>query len=181
MSEAPVIPPPGNPTDDCMVVGIGASAGGLKALIDLFKQVPKNTGMAYVVIVHLSPEHESRMADILQQATALPVASVTETVRIQPDHVYVISPNSLLRMYDGKLASSTLAQRGSRGRMTIDLFMETLAEAHKHRAIGVILSGTGSDGTLGVRSVKAHGGITFAQAPEEAEYDSMPRNAIATA
>ncbi|HEY6895054.1 MAG TPA: chemotaxis protein CheB, partial [Rhodanobacteraceae bacterium] len=174
----PVIPAPPKMSKDLMVVGIGASAGGLKALIELFSHVPPDTGMAFVVVVHLSPEHESRMPEILQQSTSLPVSAVTAALHIQPDHVYVISPRSLLRMYDGKLEPSEFAKRDS-GRMTIDLFLETLADAHKHRAVGVILSGTGSDGTLGVRSVKAHGGITLAQAPEEAEYDSMPRNAIA--
>ena len=162
-----------------MVVGIGASAGGLKALTELFQHMPAHSGMAFVVVVHLSPEHESRMPDLLQQTTSMPVQSVTETVRIQPDHVYVISPNSQLRMYDSKLEPGPAAkQRG--GRMTIDVFLETLANAHKHRSLSIVLSGTGSDGTLGVRAVKAAGGITIAQAPEEAEYDSMPRNAIAS-
>ena len=174
-----MVPPPGTDLHDAMVVGIGASAGGLKALIELFQHVPSNTGMAYVVVVHLSPEHESRMPDLLQQTTTMHVQPVTEAVHIQPNHVYVISPNSQLRMYDGKLEpTEATKQRG--GRMTIDLFLETLANAHKHRAVGIVLSGTGSDGTLGVRAIKANGGITMAQAPEEAEYDSMPRNAIAS-
>jgi len=171
--------PSGQPTHDFMVVGLGASAGGLKALIEFFEHVPENTGMAYVVVVHLSPEHESRLPDLLQPTTRLTVRQVTETLRIEPEHVYVISPNSQLLMYDGKLEPAKAArQRG--GRMTIDVFLDTLADAHKNRAVGVILSGTGSDGTLGMRAVKAQGGITIAQAPEEAEYDSMPRNAIAS-
>jgi two-component system CheB/CheR fusion protein len=108
----------------------------------------------------------------------VPVEAVTAPVAIAPDHVYVISPRSELRMYGSKLEPSEPAKR--RGGMTIDLFLETLAEAHKQRAVGIILSGSGTDGTLGLRAVKAHGGITIAQDPEEAEYDSMPRNAIAS-
>jgi two-component system CheB/CheR fusion protein len=174
-----LVPPPGTNVDDYMVVGIGASAGGLKALIDLFQHVPEHPGIAFVVVVHLSPEHESRMPDLLQQATKMPVQPVTAAIDIQPDHVYVISPNSQLRMYDGKLEPTEVTKHRG-GRMTIDLFLETLANAHKHRSMGIVLSGTGSDGTVGVRAIKAAGGITIAQAPEEAEYDSMPRNAIAS-
>jgi two-component system CheB/CheR fusion protein len=162
-----------------MVVGLGASAGGLKALGEFFQNLPAATGMAYVVVVHLSPEHESSMRHLLQQSTRMPVAQVTESVRIEPNHVYVISPNSQLTMRDGSLEPAPgVKHRGSR--MTIDVFLETLGEAHKHRAVGIILSGTGSDGTLGARSLKASGGIVLAQAPEDAEYDAMPRSAIAT-
>jgi two-component system CheB/CheR fusion protein len=177
--DTPMVPPPGRPAEDFMVVGLGASAGGLKALLELFQHVPPDTGMAFVVVVHLSPEHESRMADLLQQATKMPVRAVTEALNIVPDNVYVISPNSQLRMYDGKLEPTEVAKHRG-GRMTIDVFLETLANAHKHRSVGVVLSGTGSDGTLGIRAIKAAGGITLAQAPEEAEYDSMPRSAIAS-
>ena len=177
MNESPVDPRSAS-TVDFMVVGLGASAGGLKALLDMFAHVPEHSGAAYVVVVHLSPEHESRMSDLLQQATTMPVRQVTETIPIQPNHVYVISPKSQLRIYDGKLEPAEMKRRG--GAMTIDVLFETLAEAHEHRAVGVILSGTGSDGTLGMRALRAHGGITIAQAPEEAEYDSMPRNAIAS-
>ena len=178
MNDAPMIPGPGR-TRDFMVVGIGASAGGLKALLALFEHTPPDAGVAYVVVVHLSPEHESRMTDLLQQATRMPVQPVTQTTFIEPDHVYVISPKAQLRIYDGKLESIAAEQRRGAA-MTIDLFLETLADAHGHRAAALILSGTGSDGTRGIRAIKAHGGITIAQAPEEAEYDSMPRNAIAS-
>src|SRR3982750_479473 len=173
------VPQPGAPVGDLMVVGIGASAGGLKALLEFFQHASEESGMAFVVVVHLSPEHESRLPELLQQATKMPVEAVKETVSICPNHVYVISPNSLLRMYDSKL-EPTGGSRQHGGRMTIDVFLETLAEAHKSRSVGVILSGTGSDGTLGVRAVKANGGITIAEAPEAAEYDGMPRSAIAS-
>jgi two-component system CheB/CheR fusion protein len=162
-----------------MVVGVGASAGGLKALTELFQHMPASPGMAFVVVVHLSPEHESRMPELIQHVSTMPVQPVTEALQIQPNHVYVISPNSQLRMADGKLEPTETARRPG-ARMTIDVFLETLANAHKHRSVGVILSGTGSDGTLGMRAIKAAGGITIAQTPEEAEYDSMPRNAIAS-
>ncbi len=174
-----MVPDPGKPLRDCMVVGIGASAGGLSALLELFEHAQTDSGMAFVVVVHLSPEHESRLPELLQQVTEMPVLQVKETVPIQHNHVYVISPNSLLRMYATKLEPAD-ARRQPGGRMTIDVFMETLAEAHMHRAVGIVLSGTGSDGTLGLRAVKAHGGITIAQAPEDAEYDGMPRSAIAS-
>jgi len=162
-----------------MVVGIGASAGGLTPLLEFFGRVPVPSGIAYVVVVHLSPEHESRLPHLLQQTTAMPVRPVTEAVTIEADHVYVISPKSQLRIYDGKLESRESVKR-SGSTVTIDLFLETLADSHQHRAVGVILSGGGSDGTLGVRAIKAHGGITIAQAPEESEYAQMPRNAIAS-
>src|SRR4029079_183103 len=163
-----LVPAAGKHLGDCMVVGIGASAGGLKALLELFEHAQTDSGVACVVVVHLSPEHESRLPELLQQATDMPVQQVKETVQIERNHVYVISPNSLLRMYDSKL-EPTDSPRQPGGRMTIDVFMETRAEVHMHRAIGIVLSGTGSDGTLGLRAVKAHGGITIVQAPEEAE------------
>ena len=103
-----------------MVVGLGASAGGLKALIEFFQHVPANTGMAYVVVVHLSPEHESRMHDLLQSATKLTVQQVTTTLTIRPGHVYVISPNSQLRMYGGNVEPVHASPRHG-GRMTIDV------------------------------------------------------------
>src|SRR5690242_12330824 len=169
-------PPPGVP-EEFMVVGIGASAGGLKALLTFFEHARDDAGMAYVVVVHLSPEHESRMTELLQQATRMQVQAVTDTVSIRPDHVYVISPRSQLRIYDGKLEPSPPSERRGPS-MAIDLFLETLAEAHGNRAAGVILSGSGSDGTRGMRAIKHGGGVTVAQAPEDAEYDSMPRSAI---
>ena len=170
---------PSTSATDYAVVGIGASAGGIKALQSMFERLSTDANIVYVVVVHLSPEHESHIASLLQKLTTMPVQAVTETMPIQPDHVYVISPNSHLLMYDGKLEPTAAPAR--RGRTTtIDLFYETLAEAHRHRAIGVLLSGSGSDGTLGMRAIKAHGGITFAQDPDEAEYDAMPRNAIAS-
>ncbi|HVF62946.1 MAG TPA: chemotaxis protein CheB, partial [Casimicrobiaceae bacterium] len=174
MSQVPAPPYTRSDTLDFAVAGVGASAGGLNALIQLFEAMPHDADIAFVVVVHLSPEHVSRVPELLQKATRMPVREVVEAVAIKPNHVYVIPPNRVLRMHDGKLEA---VPRRSRS-MTIDLFLETLSEVHAHRGIGIILSGTGSDGTLGTRAVKAHGGVTFAQAPEEAEFDAMPRNAI---
>ena len=162
------------------VVGIGSSAGGLKELIAFFNNAQADAGMAYVVVSHLSPDHVSKLDEVLQNATPMPVIQVKERTAIKPNTVYVISPKSDLAMTDGHLdPKPSGARRGGRG-VTIDRFFETLSEAHGKHAFSVVLSGTGSDGTNGAKSVKAAGGVTFAQDPSEAEYDSMPRNAISS-
>lgn len=164
---------------DFPVVGIGASAGGINALKQFFADLPADSGMAFVVILHLSQQHESNLAAIIQQQTAMPVAQVTETVKVEPNRVYVIPPASHLEMMDGviKLAEP---QRIRGLRVPIDLFFRTLADAYGRQAVCVILSGTGSDGTFGLKRIKENGGIAFAQDPSDAEYDDMPRNAIGT-
>ncbi|HET8833069.1 MAG TPA: chemotaxis protein CheB, partial [Casimicrobiaceae bacterium] len=167
------------PRHDFIVVGIGASAGGLKELMQFFQRMPAQTGMAFVVILHLSPKHESSLDKVLQTVTSMPVVQVNEPVAIERDHVYVISPAKQLLMVDGTLqvtAPSTQQDRYG----AIDRFFRTLGETQKWRAICVVLSGTGSDGTVGLKSIKEEGGITLAQRPEDAEYDGMPRNAIGT-
>jgi two-component system CheB/CheR fusion protein len=141
MDDAP-IPLPAVP-ENYLVVGIGASAGGLRALTEFFEAVPKNSGMAYVVVVHMSPEHESRRPDLLQQATAMPVEAVRQRVAIEPDHVYVISPKSELRMHDGTLEPS--ASGKPRLMMTIDLFLQTLAEAHRPRQLAILEGDTDTE------------------------------------
>ncbi|MGI4778839.1 MAG: CheR family methyltransferase [Janthinobacterium lividum] len=161
------------------VVGLGGSAGGLQALIRFFEHLPADTGMAYVVILHLSPHHESNAAQILQRATAMPVGQVTATVTIETDHVYVIPPHSDLQMHDGSLQVAC-AVRPVGSAVTIDLFFKTLANVQKELAFCVVLSGTGSDGAIGLSAVKGEGGVTFAQAPEDAQWSDMPRAAIAT-
>jgi two-component system CheB/CheR fusion protein len=158
------------------VVGIGASAGGLRSLMDFFGAVRGDAGMAFVVISHMSPDHESGLPDVLQKATPMKVVQVRERVAIKPNTVYVISPRSNLAMHDGHLDPRSSA--GLPREMTIDRFLETLGESHGRQAFAVVMSGTGSDGTNGLKAVKAAGGVTFAQEPAEAEYDSMPRNAI---
>jgi two-component system, chemotaxis family, CheB/CheR fusion protein len=163
----------------CTIVGIGASAGGITALKNFFQHMPSDSGMAFVVIVHLAHDHHSNLAAILQASTSMPVREVTETLRVESDHVYVIPPGKYLEMLDGEIRLTERTEvRGVR--VPIDMFLRTLADAYGRNAICVILSGSGSDGTLGLKRVKEAGGIAIAQAPEDAEYDSMPRSAIAT-
>lgn len=178
ISEFP--PPPAGTTLSHLpffVVGLGASAGGIEALLRFFEQMPAANDMAFVVVLHLSPDHESSIAEILQTRTQMPVTQVTETVKIEQHHVYVIPPGKDLLMNDGMLQPVPTARaRGTP--VGIDVFLRTLAEMHRERAVGVILSGAGSDGTLGLARIKEFGGLTIAQAPDDAEYDSMPRTAI---
>jgi two-component system CheB/CheR fusion protein len=135
--------------------------------------------MAYVIVLHLSPEHVSHVDELLQKVTGMPVVQVRECTPIRPNSVYVISPNSDLTMQDGHLDSTPTGESRHRG-VTIDRFFGTLGEVHGNRAFGIVLSGTGSDGTNGLKAVKAAGGVTFAQEPDDAEHDSMPRNAISS-
>src|SRR4051812_42847505 len=161
------------------IVGIGASAGGLAAIKEFFAHIPKNSGMAYVIVVHLSPEHESHLSEILQPHISMPVQQVTETISLERNRVYVIPPNANLDTIDTHLRLSELEQRRQE-RAPIDHFLRTLAKAHGSAAIGVILTGTGSDGTLGLREIKAAGGLCVVQDPNDAEYDGMPQSAINT-
>ncbi|MGY2339315.1 CheR family methyltransferase [Pseudomonas sp. SDO5532_S415] len=161
------------------VVGIGASAGGLQALKSFFEHMPADSGMAFVVILHLSPDHESIADRIIQDVTQMPVHQVTDTIGIEINTVYVISPAHDLTMNDGYL-SVTSSQRPPGSHIAIDLFFRDLADVHKERAFCVVLSGTGSDGAVGLSRIKEQGGITLVQAPEDAEFDGMPRAAIDT-
>ena len=159
-----------------VVVGVGASAGGLEALSDLLANLPEKTGMAVVVVQHLDPQHESKLSNLLSRVTHLPVLEATQDLAVQPDHVYVIPRNTTMTIAQGVLQ---LAPRGGvRGtHLPIDLFLKSLAEDRQSAAIGVILSGTGSDGTLGMEEIKAAGGITFAQDESSAKYPGMPQSA----
>lgn len=186
MSDAPNSPstPPTNPNVVPSkivfpVVGLGASAGGLQALIRFFENMPAKNGMAYVVVLHLSPKHESATAEILQRATKMPVTQVIKPTLIEVDHIYVIAPNQQLAMIDGFLNVSEMERpRGSH--IAIDVFFRTLAEVHRERAVAVVLSGTGSDGAVGLTRIKQQGGLTVVQSPNDAEYDGMPQAAIRT-
>ena len=161
------------------VVGLGASAGGLQVLLRFFEQMPSANGMAFVVILHLSPDHTSNVAEILQRVTRVPVVQVNVATCIEVNHVYVIAPGRDLSMNDGQLVlSRPVRSRGAH--LAIDLFFRTLAEVHQERAIAIVLSGTGMDGAAGLARVKGEGGLTLAQSPEDAEYDGMPKAAIAT-
>ena len=165
--------------EDFPVVGLGASAGGIKAFKEFFANVPPASGMAYVVILHLSPEHESHLAEVLQVATEMPVTQVRGAVKLEPDCVYVIPPNQSLAMNDGHLARSDIKRIEER-RAPVDIFFRTLADAKNTRAVCVVLSGTGADGSMGLKRVKEHGGLCIVQEPKEAEHADMPRNSIAT-
>ena len=162
-----------------MVVGLGASAGGIKVLGEFFSNVPPDTGMAYVVVLHLSPDHDSKLAEVLQSSSAMPISQVRESVRLQRDRVYVIPPNQALEVVDGQLQARPLISSDDR-RAPVDLFFRTLADAYAAHAAAVVLSGTGPNGSNGIRRIKEHGGLTIAQDPTEAEYSDMPRNSIAT-
>src|SRR5215216_5578389 len=164
--------------DGITVVGIGASAGGLKALQEFFEALPSDTGMAYVVITHLHPEHESHLAELLQRHTHMPVRQVDGLVRVEKDHVYVIPPNRRLMMDDSQIDLTEFKEpRGQRA--PIDYFFRSLARGHPN-SVGIILSGGGTDGAVGVKSIKEEGGLLLVQHPDEAEYNSMPNAAIAT-
>ncbi|PWT99281.1 MAG: hypothetical protein C5B52_10875 [Bacteroidetes bacterium] len=162
-----------------LIVGLGASAGGIQAFHEFFQHLPPKSGMAYVVILHLSPDHDSHLANVLQAVTKMPVLQVTERTNIEPDHVYVVPPNQHLTMNDGFILVSPNTQIEER-RAPVDIFFRTLAEEHGSRAIAIILSGTGANGSMGLKRVKEKGGATFVQNPREAEFNEMPRNAIAT-
>ncbi|HYV42720.1 MAG TPA: chemotaxis protein CheB, partial [Thermoanaerobaculia bacterium] len=166
-------------SDSFPVVGVGASAGGLEAFSHLLRNVPPDTGMAFVIIQHLDPTHESMLSEILSRDTRMPVGEAASDVRVERDHVYVIPPNRMMQLDDGHLR---LAPRGeTNGRyMPVDHFFRSLANSLKTRAIGVVLSGTATDGALGIEAIKAEGGITFAQGENSARHDGMPRAAIST-
>ena len=159
------------------VVGIGASAGGLDTFKRLLKAIPENSGMAFILVQHLDPSHDSILADLLQRVTRIPVVEIIDNIRVAPDHIYIIPSNRLLTATDGVLKLSARPLKNQRS-MPIDLFFTSLAEVHQSQAIGVVLSGTGTDGTLGLKAIKDHGGFTFAQEQHSATYDAMPQSAI---
>ncbi len=165
--------------EDFLIVGIGASAGGIQALKTFFGNVPADSGAAYVVILHLSPEHESKLAEVLQTNAQVAVTQVTERVKVEPNHVFVVPPNQSLAMSDGHIVVSPIHTIEER-RAPVDIFFRTLAETHHENAVCVVLSGTGADGSMGLKRVKENGGVVFVQNPREAEYSDMSRNAIAT-
>jgi two-component system CheB/CheR fusion protein len=160
------------------IVGIGASAGGLDALTKLVSALPVDTGMAYILVQHLDPTHKSLMAELLDKHTSMPVLQATENAAILSDHIYVIPAGSYLSIKDDLLHLSVpTAPHGAR--KPIDFLFESMAKECSERAIAIILSGTGNDGTSGINAVKAGGGFVIAQDPAESEYDGMPQSAIA--
>ena len=171
--------PSRNQRKEFFVVGIGASAGGISALREFFSNVPADSGMAYVVIMHLSPQHESNLAAVLQNHAAIPVTEVTATIIVEPNHVYVIPPSKYLVMVDG-IIRLTEPERPRGGHTSIDLFFRTLAEHYGKDAVAIVLSGTGADGTLGLGAVRGGGRFCYRAGTGHAEYPDMPRNAIGT-
>jgi two-component system, chemotaxis family, CheB/CheR fusion protein len=159
------------------IAGIAASAGGLDAFKRFFSAMPPHSGVACVVVPHLSPGHESLMAEILAKQTSMPVVEARHGMPIEPDHVYVIPPNKYLSTRDGRLRlSGPVSLREAQ--TPIDFFLHSLAEELRERAVGVVLSGTGSHGTAGLKAVKASGGMTMVQDPTTAEYGQMPQSAM---
>jgi two-component system CheB/CheR fusion protein len=182
LSSAPAVPQPaggpGEPdTSLPVVVGIGASAGGLDAFTELVRHLPNDTGMAFVLIQHLDPKHESLLTELLSKATRMPVSEVKGETRTQANRVYVTPPQFNLGISDGVL--QTLARPDSWRNMPIDSFLRALGADRGSKALGVVLSGTGSDGTLGLQAIKAAGGMAFVQDVGTARFEGMPRSAIA--
>lgn len=161
-----------------VVVGIGGSAGAIPALISLLEGLDNNAPLAIVVVLHLSPDHQSSAAQILQRATTLTVSQVTTRTLLQSGHVYVIAPGTNLVTADGHVQPASVPTK--RPSAVIDLFFRTLAEVYGARAVGIVLSGTGSDGSLGLSQINELGGLTLAQSLDDAEHGDMPRAAIAT-
>ena len=159
------------------IVGIGASAGGLEAFTELLKHLPLDTGMGFVLVQHLDPQHESTLPQLLARATSMPVREVTNNLRVEPNHIYVIPPNTNLSLVRGVLKLQP-RQPARVPHHSVNFFFESLARDQCECAIGVILSGAATDGMVGMEAIKAEGGITFAQ-DDSARYDSMPRSAIA--
>ncbi len=167
------------PSDSFLVVAIGASAGGLEAFQAFFSHMNEDSGMAFVLISHLAPDHDSLLSELIGKETQMSVLQVQSDTHLEPDNVYVIPPNATLTVNDGVLQLSTPAEaRGHRA--PINTFFRSLSEDQGENAVCVILSGSGSDGTLGLKSIKEFGGLAIVQDPATAKYDSMPRNAITT-
>ena len=161
-----------------LVIGIGASAGGLEALQQFFSCMPPNSGLSFVVVQHLSPDYKSLMADILSNHTEMQVYQAENDMAIEADTVYLIPPKKFMTIKGGKLILTDYAPVTLNH--PIDIFFASLAEEKREHSIVVVLSGTGTDGTNGVKFVKEYGGLVIAQAPESAKFDGMPRSVIST-
>jgi two-component system CheB/CheR fusion protein len=177
----PVVCPEAQTEKNFPIVGMGASAGGLAAFEAFFSSMPADTDpcMAFVLVQHLAPDHKSILAELIKRYTRMQVFEVEDGMTVKPNCAYIIPPNRDMAFLNGTL--QLLEPSAPRGqRMAIDFFFRSLAQDQHDRAICIVFSGTGSDGTLGMRTVKGEGGMVMAQSPESTEYDAMPRNAIAT-
>ena len=169
---------PESSSGDPIIVAIGASAGGVMALQRFFDALPEQTGAAFVVVVHLDPQHRSELPRILAARTRMPVVQINEKEKLQADHVYVIAPDRRVQLIDHEISAAEFDEpRGKRA--PIDLFFRSVA-GRVGEGFAIVLSGAGSDGAIGVRAVKEAGGIVLVQDPHEAEYSSMPRSAMTT-
>jgi len=164
---------------DFFLVGVGASAGGLEALEKLFNNIPDKTGMAYVVIQHLSPDYKSMMMELLSKFTNMRLRRIEDSMEIEPDTVYLIPPKKNVELNEGKFKLLDRPDIHSLN-LPIDIFFKSLAYEYGEKSIGIVLSGTGTDGTLGVRSIKEYGGLVIVQEPETSKFDGMPRSALST-
>jgi two-component system CheB/CheR fusion protein len=167
----------GSKTNLFPIVGIGASAGGLEAFTELLRHLPVDTGMGFVLVQHLDPAHESILPQILAKSTAMAVHEVKDRMRVEPNCVYVMPPNVRMSIARGVLKlGPRVTERGAHH--TINFFFESLAKDSGSLAVGVVLSGSNFDGTLGLEAIKNEGGITFAQDERSARHDTMPRSAV---
>ena len=164
--------------DDLLIAAIGASAGGIEATTELLSHVPPDTGMAFVLVQHLDPSHHSMLTELLSKKTPMRVVEVTNGMTVEPNKVYVIPPNATMSISNHTLQLGPRTESSRGVHMSIDHFMRALAEEQGNRAIGIILSGSGTDGTAGLAQIQAQGGVTFAQDEESAKYGNMPRSAV---
>lgn len=169
--------PPSN--ESFFIIGLGASAGGLEALQEFFKAMPIDSGMAFIVVVHLDPHHVSLLPEILQRQTTMPVKQITDNVMVEPNKIYIIPPNKRLSILNNHLQITDL-ELPRASHLPIDYFFSSLAQEHGNKAICIILSGTGSDGCQGLREIKAEAGLVIAQDERSAKYNGMPKCAVDT-
>src|SRR3954464_1678193 len=170
---------PGFGRDRIPVVGLGGSAGSIEALQEFFSAIPPDTGMAFVVVIHLSADHQSVLADGVQRSTRMNVQRVHGPLHIEANTVYVIPPGKTLQFHLGQLALGDIPD-GRPRHVVVDIFSRTLADSHGPHAAAVVLSGMDGDGAIGIKRIKERGGLTVAQDPDQAVHNSMPRNAIDT-
>src|SRR5690349_8099738 len=171
--------PARTPALPSLVVGMGASAGGLEAFEAFFDRMPADSGMAFVVIQHLAPDRKSLIPELLARHTQMPVKQVQDQTTVAPNQIYIIPPNTTLTIRNGALHIAAPTEVHAQ-RAPIDAFFRSLAADQKDKAVCILFSGAGTDGTLGLRAVKEHGGMAMAQTTESARHDSIPRSAIAT-
>ena len=172
--------PQSGPQPRCVIVGMGASAGGLEVFETFFTQMPPDSGMAFVLVQHLAPDRASLLPALLAQYTRMPVRQVTAATPVEPNHVYVIPPDATLTISGGVLGVESPPEEPHGHRTPIDAFFRSLAADQGAYVVCIMLSGTGTDGTLGLQAIKECGGMAIAQGPASARYDSILRSAIAT-